>query len=129
MIGGLKTSTASTPGWVWLAFSSSDFGSVLLTILTFFKALWAAAFGIFWYPGGSRNSRASLLPWHVFLGIYIYALAVPTATTGFLEKATFLQTNKAILVNCLGILVVVMGGLSWDPGRGDGRTVLGSWSW
>lgn len=80
---------------------------------------WAVAFCIFWYPGGSGNSRAFLLPWHVFLGIYIYALAVATATTGFLEKATFLQTNKvisrysleAVLVNSLGILVVVLGGL------------------
>ncbi|KAL0350567.1 UNVERIFIED_CONTAM: putative transmembrane ascorbate ferrireductase 2 [Sesamum radiatum] len=80
--------------------------------------LWAAGFVTFWYPGGSRNSRASLLPWHVFVGIYIYALAIATCTTGFLEKATFLQTNKvisrysmeALLVNSLGILIVVLAG-------------------
>ncbi|KAL3596927.1 hypothetical protein D5086_008564 [Populus alba] len=71
------------------------------------------------HPGGSRNSRATLLPWHVFFGVYIYALAVATATTGILEKATFLQTNKVIshysaeafLVNSLGILMIVLGGL------------------
>lgn len=80
---------------------------------------WAIAFAIFWYPGGSKNSRTTLLPWHVFLGIYMYALAVATATTGFLEKATFLQTNhvisrycsEALLVNSLGVLIVVLGGL------------------
>lgn len=41
-----------------------------------------------------------------------------TATTGILEKATFLQTNhviarystEALLVNSLGILVVALGG-------------------
>lgn len=79
---------------------------------------WATGFATFWYPGGSRNSRASLLPWHVFFGIYIYALAVATALTGILEKATFLQTNKvisrysteAILVNSMGILIVALGG-------------------
>lgn len=79
---------------------------------------WVAGFVTFWYPGGSRNGRAILLPWHVFFGVYIYALAVATATTGILEKATFLQTNKvisrysteALLVNSLGILIVVLGG-------------------
>ncbi|KAL0377829.1 UNVERIFIED_CONTAM: putative transmembrane ascorbate ferrireductase 2 [Sesamum radiatum] len=89
-----------------------------LACLLLFGVQWAAGFVTFWYPGGSRNSRASLLPWHVFLGIYIYALAIATCTTGFLEKATFLQTNKvisrysmeALLVNSLGILIVVLAG-------------------
>ncbi|OMO94691.1 Cytochrome b561, eukaryote [Corchorus olitorius] len=78
----------------------------------------ATGFATFWYPGGSRNGRATLLPWHVFFGMYIYALAIATATTGILEKLTFLQTNKvisrysteALLVNSLGILIVVLGG-------------------
>ncbi|KAK4393403.1 putative transmembrane ascorbate ferrireductase 2 [Sesamum angolense] len=89
-----------------------------LACLFLFGVQWAAGFVTFWYPGGSRNSRASLLPWHVFVGIYIYALAIATCTTGFLEKATFLQTNKvisrysmeALLVNSLGILIVVLAG-------------------
>ncbi|KAG6720318.1 hypothetical protein I3843_03G055200 [Carya illinoinensis] len=89
-----------------------------LACLFLFGIQWAAGFATFWYPGGSRNSRATLLPWHVFFGVYIYALAIATATTGILEKATFLQTNKVIsrysmeafLVNSLGILIVVLGG-------------------
>ncbi|KAF9684083.1 hypothetical protein SADUNF_Sadunf04G0081000 [Salix dunnii] len=89
-----------------------------LACLILFAIQWAAGFVTFWYPGGSRNSRATLLPWHVFFGVYIYALAVVTATTGILEKATFLQTNKvishysaeALLVNSLGILIIVLGG-------------------
>lgn len=94
---------------------------------------WAAGFSTFWYPGGSRNSRASLLPWHVFFGVYIYALAVATCTTGILEKATFLQTNhvisrystEALLVNSMGVLIVVLCGLvilavvSPVSGKGD----------
>jgi cytochrome b-561 len=79
---------------------------------------WASGFVTFWYPGGSRNSSATLLPWHVFSGVYIYALSVATATTGILEKVTFLQTNnvisrystEALLVNSLGILMIVLGG-------------------
>ncbi|XP_021815713.1 probable transmembrane ascorbate ferrireductase 2 [Prunus avium] len=89
-----------------------------LACLFLFTLQWAAGFVSYWYPGGSKISRATLLPWHVFVGIYTYALAVVTVTTGILEKATFLQTNhiisrystEALLVNSLGILVVVLGG-------------------
>nr|KJB06293.1 hypothetical protein B456_001G081800 [Gossypium raimondii] len=89
-----------------------------IACLFLFGIQWAAGFATFWYPGGSRNSRAALLPWHVFFGMYTYALAVATATTGILEKLTFLQTNRvisrysteALLVNSLGILIVVLGG-------------------
>lgn len=87
-------------------------------MLSVFNAQWAAGFTTFWYPGGSKNSRATLVPWHVFFGIYLYALAIATAATGFLEKATFLQTNhvisryssEALLVNSMGILLVILGG-------------------
>ncbi|CAH9118841.1 unnamed protein product [Cuscuta epithymum] len=90
-----------------------------LVCLFLFGFQWALGFSTFWYPGGSRNSRASLLPWHVFFGIYIYALAVATCTTGLLEKVTFLQTShiisrystEALVVNSLGMLIVVLGGL------------------
>ncbi|KAE8659374.1 putative transmembrane ascorbate ferrireductase 2 [Hibiscus syriacus] len=89
-----------------------------LACLFLFGIQWAAGFVTFWYPGGSRNSRAALLPWHVFFGMYAYAIAIVTATTGILEKLTFLQTNQvisrysteALLVNSLGILIVAVGG-------------------
>ncbi|KAK3409339.1 hypothetical protein EUGRSUZ_J01463 [Eucalyptus grandis] len=89
-----------------------------LGCILLFGIQWALGFVIYWYPGGSRTSRGTLLPWHVFFGVYIYALAIATALTGFLEKATFLQTKEvisryspeALLMNSLGILVVVLGG-------------------
>ncbi|XP_073293200.1 transmembrane ascorbate ferrireductase 2-like [Primulina huaijiensis] len=89
-----------------------------LACLFLFGVQWAAGFVTYWYPGGSRNSRATLLPWHVFFGIYIYGLAVATCTTGLLEKATFLQTSntitsystEALLVNSLGMLIIVLAG-------------------
>ncbi|KAK1325476.1 putative transmembrane ascorbate ferrireductase 2 [Acorus calamus] len=90
-----------------------------LGCLFLFGIQWGTGFSTFWYPGGSRNIRASLLPWHVFIGVYIYALAIATAVTGILEKATFLQVNnviarystEALLVNSLGILLTLLGGL------------------
>lgn len=59
------------------------------------------------------------MPWHVFMGVYIYALTVATAASGILEKLTFLQSNniitrystEALLVNSLGIIIVVLAGL------------------
>ncbi|KZV45596.1 putative transmembrane ascorbate ferrireductase 2 [Dorcoceras hygrometricum] len=89
-----------------------------LACLFLFGVQWAAGFVTYWYPGGSRNSRATLLPWHVFFGIYIYGLAVTTCATGLLEKATFLQSSKtitrysteALLVNSLGVLIIVLAG-------------------
>ncbi|KAF3967119.1 hypothetical protein CMV_008845 [Castanea mollissima] len=68
-----------------------------LACLFLFGIQWAAGFATFWYPGGSRNSRAALLPWHVFFGVYIYALAVVTATTGILEKLLLLPMEKVML--------------------------------
>lgn len=77
------------------------------------------------------------MPWHVFLGIYIYTLAVATCTTGFLEKATFLQTQKiisrysaeALLVNSLGVLIVILAGFVIlgvvSPVHGKGDTPKG----
>jgi len=90
-----------------------------LTCLFLFAIQWALGFVTFWYPGGSRNSRASLLPWHVFLGVYIYVLSVATAVSGLLEKATFLQgssiitrySTEAMLINSIGIFLVILGGL------------------
>ncbi|KAL8546169.1 hypothetical protein ACS0TY_006042 [Phlomoides rotata] len=89
-----------------------------LLCLILFGIQWAIGFVTFWYPGGSRNRRASLLPWHAYLGLYIYGLSVATCLTGFLEKATSLQahqiitrySNEAILVNSMGILTAVLAG-------------------
>ncbi|CAL9072909.1 unnamed protein product [Musa textilis] len=89
-----------------------------LACILLFSIQWGMGFATFWYPGGSRSSRAFLLPWHVFVGAYIYALAVVTAITGLLEKATFLQasktilrySNEAFLINSLGMLLVLLGG-------------------
>ncbi|KAL5723532.1 ascorbate ferrireductase (transmembrane) [Ranunculus cassubicifolius] len=90
-----------------------------LASLILFAVQWAVGFATFWYPGGGRNTRATLLPWHVFFGMYLYALSIATATTGILEKATFLQVNKvilrysseAMLMNFLGVSIVVLGGM------------------
>lgn len=51
-------------------------------------------------------TRIRVLPWHVFLGLYTYGLAVVTAETGLLEKLTFLQTNGVVLKRCSESMIV-----------------------
>nr|GEU94296.1 probable transmembrane ascorbate ferrireductase 2 [Tanacetum cinerariifolium] len=109
-----------------------------LACLFLFTVQWGAGFTTFWYPGGSRISRASLMPWHVFFGVYIYVLAVAACATGLLEKATFLQTNniisrysaEAMLINILGVLIVFLGGFVIlgviSPPNGKGDVLRGS---
>ncbi|KAL8038467.1 hypothetical protein ABFX02_11G109200 [Erythranthe guttata] len=89
-----------------------------LACLFLFGIQWACGFVTFWYPGGSRKSRAGLLPWHVYIGVYIYALSVITCVTGLLMRATSLQrkeiitrySREAFLINSLGMLLVTLAG-------------------
>ncbi|KAI4313983.1 hypothetical protein L6164_026926 [Bauhinia variegata] len=84
-----------------------------------FGAQWLIGFLNFWHRGEVRTVRIKILPWHVFLGLYTYALAVATAETGLLEKLTFLQTTRnvskhsaeAMLVNSLGLGLALLSGI------------------
>lgn len=90
-----------------------------LASLLLFSIQWGAGFTTFWYPGGSKSSRTSLLPWHVFFGVYIYALSIASTVTGILERATSLQrknlitrySTEAMLLNTMGVLIALLGGL------------------
>ncbi|KAI3677402.1 hypothetical protein L2E82_51685 [Cichorium intybus] len=109
-----------------------------LVSLLLFAIQWGAGFVTFWYPGGSTKTRGSLMPWHVFFGVYIYTLCLVSCITGILEKVTFLQTHQiishycfeAIMVNVVGVLIVVLGGFVIfgviSPSNGKEDVVLGS---
>ncbi|KAG8366557.1 hypothetical protein BUALT_Bualt17G0092200 [Buddleja alternifolia] len=82
-----------------------------LICVSMFGAQWLFGFLSFWHKGEGRTTRLRVLPWHVFLGLYTYGLAVVTAETGLLEKLTFLQTKGNVpkrspesnIVNGLGL--------------------------
>ncbi|XAR65376.1 Ascorbate ferrireductase (transmembrane) [Bertholletia excelsa] len=90
-----------------------------LICISLFGAQWLVGFLSFWHRGETRMIRVRILPWHVFLGLYTYGLAVITAETGLLEKLTFLQTKRSMLkqstetmvVNGLGLGLVLLGGI------------------
>ncbi|XP_049936153.1 probable transmembrane ascorbate ferrireductase 4 isoform X1 [Nymphaea colorata] len=62
-----------------------------LICMCLFVSQWIVGFMSFWHRGEVRGVRVYVLPWHVFVGLYTYALSVATAETGLLEKLTFLQ--------------------------------------
>jgi cytochrome b-561 len=109
-----------------------------LSCIIFFSLQWATGFYTFWYPGGSRSGRASLLPWHVFFGLFLYVLAIATSVSGLLEKSIFMQSAKmigrfsteAMFMNSLGMLLVLLGALVIlavvTPGVGKIDTYRGS---
>jgi cytochrome b-561 len=80
---------------------------------------WLIGFLSFWHRGEARAARVRVLPWHVFLGLYTYGLAVATAETGLLEKLTFLQTKRnvprhcpeSMVVNGLGLGLALLSGI------------------
>ncbi|XP_065880196.1 probable transmembrane ascorbate ferrireductase 4 [Euphorbia lathyris] len=92
-----------------------------LVCISLFGAQWVMGFMSFWQRGEKRRVRQKILPWHVFVGLYTYGLAIATAETGLLEKLTLLQmrttTNvskrspESFLVNGLGIGLAMLSGI------------------
>ncbi|VVB14343.1 unnamed protein product [Arabis nemorensis] len=88
-----------------------------LLSVSLFAAQWVTGFLNFWHRGEVRSTRTTFLPWHVFLGLYTYALAIAAAETGLLEKLTFLQTKRnvprrcpeSLMVNGLGLGLALLG--------------------
>ncbi|RZC45041.1 hypothetical protein C5167_037990 [Papaver somniferum] len=72
---------------------------------------WLMGLFSFWHQGEERTTRIRVLPGNVFLGLYIYALAIATAETGLLEKLTFLEAKKKVLKHSLESVVVNSLGL------------------
>ncbi|GAV77472.1 Cytochrom_B561 domain-containing protein [Cephalotus follicularis] len=82
-----------------------------LICVCLFGIQWLMGFFSFWHRGEVRTTRVRVLPWHIFLGLYTYGLAVATAETGLLEKLTFLQTKRNVPKYCLESMVVNSLGL------------------
>ncbi|KAL5539360.1 hypothetical protein UlMin_024608 [Ulmus minor] len=87
-----------------------------LGVIVLYAIQWIYGFLTFFFPGASNALRSEVLPWHVVFGITVYILAVGTATLGFLEKLTFLESSglakygsEAFLVNFTAIVTVFFG--------------------
>ncbi|CAM6093418.1 unnamed protein product [Calypogeia fissa] len=88
----------------------------ITTVILFFIQ-WVVGFTSFWTQSISASGRAAVLPWHVFFGLFIFVLATATATTGYLEKITFLNINaglghyasEVLYVNSTALVLVLFG--------------------
>ncbi|KAK7283650.1 hypothetical protein RIF29_13317 [Crotalaria pallida] len=85
-------------------------------VIVLYGTQWLYGFVTFYYPGGTSILRSQSLPWHVLFGLIVYVLAVGTASLGFLEKLTFLESSglakygsEALLVNFTAIVTILYG--------------------
>ncbi|KAK6131813.1 hypothetical protein DH2020_034451 [Rehmannia glutinosa] len=85
-------------------------------VISLYGIQWLYGLVVFFYPGGTTAIRSESLPWHVLFGIFVYVLAVATATLGYLEKLTFLESSglakygsEAFLVNFTAIVTILYG--------------------
>ncbi|KAK3001879.1 hypothetical protein RJ639_022308 [Escallonia herrerae] len=79
-----------------------------MSTICLFGLQWLLAFFSFWFPGAESSTRAKLAPWHIFLGIVIFLMAILSAETGLVERFIFLQlgrTQEALIVNFTGLLL------------------------
>ncbi|KAF7808511.1 putative ascorbate-specific transmembrane electron transporter 1 [Senna tora] len=66
------------------------------------------AFFAYFFPGAEMSTRASLMPWHRFIGIVIFLLGVCTAETGLVEYFQYLQLihqQEALFINFTALLL------------------------
>ncbi|CAA7390942.1 unnamed protein product [Spirodela intermedia] len=89
-----------------------------LGTIVLFALQWIFGFVTFFYPGAAPAIRRGALPWHLLVGLFVYALTIVTAELGFLEKLTFLENSglakygsEAFLVNFTALVVLLLGAI------------------
>ncbi|RYR09040.1 hypothetical protein HN51_069835 [Arachis hypogaea] len=81
-------------------------------VISLYAIQWIFGFVMFFYPGGSESLRNQSIPWQVLFGLIVYVLALGTASLGFLEKLTFMESlagvakygSEALIVNFTAIV-------------------------
>ncbi|XP_020281111.1 cytochrome b561-like isoform X2 [Pseudomyrmex gracilis] len=90
-----------------------------LTTVILFCCQWVAGCVSFLFPGLQSPLRAAYMPLHVFFGVAAFIGAIASCLLGLNEKAIFTLKDKyadlvpeGMLVNFIGVLLIVFGGLS-----------------
>ncbi|KOM24647.1 hypothetical protein LR48_Vigan2389s000100 [Vigna angularis] len=79
-----------------------------MSAICLFGLQYIIGFFSYFFPGAEMSTRASLLPWHRFMGMAIFLLAVGTAETGLLQYFQFLhlfRSQEALIVNFTALLL------------------------
>ncbi|KAI8774587.1 cytochrome b561, partial [Biomphalaria glabrata] len=89
-----------------------------LFVVVCFGLQWSLGFISFLWPKLSMGIRTLYMPYHTFWGVVLLVLATATALMGITEKAIFHKddihysalSTEAVLINCLGVLLVLFTG-------------------
>ena len=71
---------------------------------------WVFGFFSFWFPGAEMPTRGRLMPWHWFVGMVIFLMAILTAETGLVWRFYDLElqrSQEALIVNFTGLLILL----------------------
>ncbi|KAJ9708615.1 hypothetical protein PVL29_000580 [Vitis rotundifolia] len=84
-----------------------------IATFSIFILQWLFGFVLFMFPKASPGTRARALPWHICAGRALLYMAISSALTGLMEKATFLggsyHGNQALTINFLGLSILLFG--------------------
>ncbi|XP_030512459.1 probable transmembrane ascorbate ferrireductase 3 [Rhodamnia argentea] len=80
--------------------------------ISLFALQWLVGFFTYMIGGASTTTRLRMMPWHITGGRAILFMAICTALTGLMQKATFLQLKherEARLVNFTAVSILLFG--------------------
>ncbi|GLJ49045.1 hypothetical protein SUGI_1034620 [Cryptomeria japonica] len=61
-----------------------------------FGVQWVVGFITFFYPRASMRIRTSVVHWHLFFGLFLYAMAIVAAKMGFLDKLEIEEIERGL---------------------------------
>lgn len=73
---------------------------------------WLFGLSVFLFPNTTANTRARAMPWHICGGRALLYMAICTAETGLMQKATFLElknNRESYLINFLALAILLFG--------------------
>ncbi|XP_061366856.1 probable ascorbate-specific transmembrane electron transporter 1 [Gastrolobium bilobum] len=79
-----------------------------ISAICLFGLQYILAFFAYFFPGAEMSARAMILPWHRFIGMVIFLLAVGTAESGLVEyfnSIGLFRNQEALIVNFTGLLL------------------------
>ncbi|GJP44036.1 hypothetical protein CLOM_g3428 [Closterium sp. NIES-68] len=89
-----------------------------MSVLVLFAFQWLFGLYAFFYPTTSLAARQAFMPWHTFLGVFLFCFTLATASQGVLEKMTFRfaggidkRGTESIVANMLGLMIFAFGAI------------------
>ncbi|KAL2347820.1 hypothetical protein Fmac_001820 [Flemingia macrophylla] len=79
-----------------------------MSAICLFGSQYILGFFAYFFPGAEKSTRGRLLPWHRFMGMVIFLLAVATAETGlvqYFEAVGLFRSQEALILNFTGLLL------------------------